>query len=113
MRQLTEHGFQEVAKQFRLLGDPGRLRVLDLLRKRGEMSVGEIADAVECSVANASRQLARLHDAQLLARRQEGQTVYYGIEAEWVFGLCELVCGRLEASGRARGAQPLFTKRNR
>ncbi len=109
MRQLSARGFEEVAKRFRLLGDPSRLRILDLLRRRGDMAVGDIAEEMGCSNAHASRQLAQLRDASLLSRRQEGNTVYYGIAAVWVFELCGVVCGRLQDDDDAR-QQPLFVE---
>jgi ArsR family transcriptional regulator len=37
-----------------------------------------------------------LQDAGLLARRQEGNTVFYSIADKSVFELCELVCSSLQ-----------------
>lgn len=94
-RQLTEEGFEEVARVFRLLGDPSRLRILYLLRQQPR-SVGEIAETLECSQPTASRQLARLFDAAILSREQTGTVVTYAIADPTIFALCELVCGGLE-----------------
>jgi len=108
VRKLSDRGFEEVAKRFRTLGDPTRLRILDLLRRKGETPLSAIAEAMDCSIPHASRQLAQLKDASLLARRQEGNTVYYYVAAEWVFELCGVVCGRLEADDEERRKEPLF-----
>jgi DNA-binding transcriptional ArsR family regulator len=96
MRQLSEDGFYEAARMFRTLGDPVRLKILDLLRQEGEQSVGRIAERIGCSQPNASRQLARLAESNIIARRKDGNCVHYFIEDPSIFELCETVCGRLE-----------------
>lgn len=105
-RRLTEAGFQEVARKFKLLGDPARLRVLYLL-KDGPMSVGDIADAVGCPQPTASRQLGRLMDGGVLRREQEGTVVYYSIADPSILTLCESVCGSIERQLQ-QPSTPLF-----
>ncbi|HSC50308.1 MAG TPA: metalloregulator ArsR/SmtB family transcription factor [Gaiellaceae bacterium] len=80
-----------VARRFRLLAEPMRIRVLDRLRE-GEATVGELADALETSQQNVSKHLAVLADAGLLGRRKDGNRVYYRIVDASVFALCEQVC---------------------
>lgn len=89
-----------VAERFRLLGDPARLCLLQLLRS-GERGVGEMAEALDTSVPNASKHLKLLAQAGLLARRQEGTSVFYSIADPGVFELCEVVCGSLERAAHA------------
>ena len=96
VRKLTTEGFVRAAAKFKLLGDPARLRSLDLLREHGQQSVGQIERHLGCSQPTASRQLSKLHEAHMISRRRESNTVYYFIEDESVFDLCEAVCGRLE-----------------
>ena len=95
-KQLTPVGYEKAASKFKLLSDPSRLRILDLLRRQKEMSVGDIQEALGCSQPTASRQLAKLHKERFLTRRREDTTVYYSITDESVFELCEAMCGRLE-----------------
>ena len=84
-----------VARRFRLLAEPTRIRLLDRLRD-GEATVGELADALRTSQQNVSKHLAVLAEAGMLGRRREGNRVYYRIVDESVFTLCEQVCGSLQ-----------------
>jgi DNA-binding transcriptional ArsR family regulator len=84
-----------VARRFRLLAEPMRIRLLDRLRD-GEATVGELAEALETSQQNVSKHLAALAEAGMLGRRKEGNRVYYRIVDESVFALCEQVCGSLQ-----------------
>jgi DNA-binding transcriptional ArsR family regulator len=81
-----------IARRFRVLGEPMRIRLLDRLRD-GEATVGELSDALDASQQNVSKHLAVLSDVGILGRRKEGNHVYYRIVDEGVFALCEDVCG--------------------
>ena len=107
MKQLTERGFEEVAERFRLLSDPGRLRILDLLRRRGELPVSEIAEEVERSLGHTSRQLAALCKAGLLGPEEDRDDGLPLDCRSWVFEVCETICGRLESEA-SRDDAPLF-----
>ena len=81
-----------IARRFRALSDPTRLRVLDLLRQRGEASVGEITEALEGSQQNLSKHLGALHSEGFLARRKQGTSTLYRISDPAVLELCDRVC---------------------
>ena len=81
-----------VARRFRVLAEPMRIRLLDHLRD-GESTVSELSDALGASQQNVSKHLAVLADAGMLGRRKDGNRVYYRIIDESVFELCEQVCG--------------------
>lgn len=83
-----------IAAQFKVLAEPLRLRMLIALSD-GELSVTEIAEAVEASQPNISKHLKMLQDAGLVKRRQEGNTVYCSVADESVFELCDVVCSSL------------------
>ena len=89
-----------IARRFRVLGEPMRIRLLDHLRE-GEATVGELSEALEASQQNISKHLAVLTDAGVLGRRKEGNHVYYRIGDEGVFTLCEDVCGSLQEQLRS------------
>ena len=93
---LPEDLAELIARRFRALAEPLRVRALDLLRDQ-EMSVTALADALGTSQQNLSKHLAVLVDAGMLARRKAGNHVYYRIADEGVFALCEQVCGSLQA----------------
>jgi DNA-binding transcriptional ArsR family regulator len=95
-RPLPEGLAELIARRFRALGDPLRVRLLDLLRD-GELSVNVLAEQLGAGQQNVSKHLTVLTDAAMVARRKEGTHVYYRIADEGVFALCEQVCGALQA----------------
>jgi DNA-binding transcriptional ArsR family regulator len=84
-----------IARRFRAIGEPMRIRLLDQLRD-GEATVGELSEATSASQQNVSKHLAVLTDAGILGRRKDGNRVYYRIVDEGVFALCEDVCGSVQ-----------------
>jgi DNA-binding transcriptional ArsR family regulator len=84
-----------IARRFRVLGEPMRIRLLDRLRQ-GEATVLELAGAVGASQQNVSEHLQVLLEAGIVARRKDGNHGYYSIADATVFALCEDVCGSLE-----------------
>ena len=84
-----------IARRFRALSDPLRVRILDLLRDQ-ELSVTVLAEQLGAGQQNVSKHLVVLTDSGMLARRKVGTHVYYRIADEGVFALCEQVCGSLQ-----------------
>lgn len=95
-QELSDIGFARAAAKFKLLADPTRLKILDLLRRHGEHTVGSVMEHLGCSQPTASRQLSKLFDAHMLKRRRENNCTYYYVADEGIFQLCETMCGRLE-----------------
>lgn len=85
-----------IARRFRALGDPLRVRLLDLLRD-GELSVNALAVQLAAGQQNVSKHLTVLADAGMVVRRKDGNHVYYRIADEGVFALCEQICGSLQS----------------
>lgn len=94
-KKLSVEALNLVAARFKVLSDPMRLRILNLLED-GEQSVSEITETIDASQPNISKHLKTLQDSGLVARRQEGNTVYYRIADQTVFQLCEVVCNSLQ-----------------
>ena len=92
-----------IAQRFRVLGEPTRIRLLDSLRV-GPATVAELQASTGASQQNVSKHLAMLADVGMLARRKEGNHVYYRIADEGVFALCEQVCGSVQEQLRALNA---------
>ncbi len=84
-----------IARRFRVIGEPMRIKLLDHLRV-GEATVLALTDAVGASQQNVSKHLGVLHDAGIVARRKEGTQVYYRVVDAGVFELCETVCGSVQ-----------------
>ena len=97
---LTPEVLAIVAARFKALAEPARLHILASLRT-GEMTVGDLATAVELSQANVSKHLQVLHTQRFVNRRKDGLDVWYALADRTVFQLCDLMCGRLEAEAKA------------
>lgn len=78
-----------VAKYFRALGDPTRVRILALLRQR-ERSVGELVTALGTAQPRVSNHLACLRWCGFVDARREHRTVFYRLADERVGTLIEL-----------------------
>ena len=100
---LPEDLVELIARRFRVLGEPMRIKLLDRLRE-GEATVNELTAELGASQQNVSKHLTVLADAGILGRRKDGNRVHYRIVDEGVFALCEEVCGsvreQLVALGR-------------
>ena len=65
-----------VAKYFRGLGDPTRVRILELLRDERELTVGELVDRLGLPQPKVSNHLVCLRWCGFVAARREHRTVY-------------------------------------
>ena len=79
----------EVSSTLRLLGNEKRLLILCRLAIAGEMSVGELAEAVGLSQSALSQHLAKLRADDLVATRREAQVLHYRIRDPRVGQLLE------------------------
>jgi DNA-binding transcriptional ArsR family regulator len=89
-----------IARRFRVIGEPMRIRLLDRLRD-GEATVSELSEALSASQQNISKHLAVLADVGILGRRKDGNHVYYRVVDEGVYALCEEVCGSVQQQLRS------------
>ncbi len=79
-----------VAKYFRGLGDPTRLRILDFLRSEGELSVGALVERLGLPQPQVSNHLACLRWCGFIEARREGRTVYNRISDPRVEAMLDL-----------------------
>lgn len=100
---MSPDALRHVAARFKVLAEPMRLQILQVL-EAGELSVGELADAVGSTQPNVSKHLKILQDEGLIDRRKEGNAAYYSIADQSVFELCDVVCGSLKAEFAGRSA---------
>ncbi len=105
-KALTPQLLGLVAERFRVLSEPARLQLMNVLRD-GERTVSELVEATSLGQANASKHLQLLKAHGFVDRRKEGLFVYYRIADPEVFRLCDLMCDHLERHSQAR--QELFT----
>ena len=83
-----------IARRFRVLGEPMRIRLLDRLRE-GDATVGELHEALGASQQNVSKHLGVLLQAGMVRRTKHGTSSRYAIADDGVFRLCDDVCGGL------------------
>jgi DNA-binding transcriptional ArsR family regulator len=79
-----------VGKYFRALGDPTRVRVLELLSEHAELSVGELVERLGQPQPKVSNHLACLRWCGFVHTRRDHPTVYYRVADERVTQLLEL-----------------------
>jgi DNA-binding transcriptional ArsR family regulator len=84
-----------IARRFKLLAEPTRVKLLDRLHG-GEASVQELAEAVGTTQQNVSKHLTALSGAGILGRRKQGNFAYYRVVDDSIWRLCEDVCGSVE-----------------
>lgn len=62
---------------FKALSDPVRIEILNLLRKKGRMNAGEIADNFNLSKATISHHLKLLKNEDLIYETKKKNFIYY------------------------------------
>ena len=77
---------EALADTFRMLGDPTRVRILDVLAG-DELCVCDIADLVGTSESAVSHQLRLLRGMRLVRPRRAGRQVYYALDDQHIISL--------------------------
>lgn len=90
---LTEESAADLARGFKALGDPVRLRLLSLIASRagGEVCVCELTDAFTVSGPTISHHLKVLREAGLIDCQRRGTWVYYWIIPAKLAALSQLL----------------------
>lgn len=78
--------FAEFAAVGKVLGNPKRLELLDLLAQ-GPRSVDDLASAAALGMSTCSAHLQTLREAGLVETRRDGKRIYYSLAGEDVAGL--------------------------
>ncbi len=81
---LTDDDARHMARVFKALADPARLRLLSLIAAQPDQEACncELIEPLGLSQPTVSHHLKVLHDAGLLARERRGQWIYYRIVPE-------------------------------
>ena len=87
---------KRAARRLKVMGEPVRLELLNLLRMHEEMSVQALVDASEQRQANVSKHLGILMREGLVKRRKEGVKAFYSLADPSIPGICVLVTNQLE-----------------
>jgi len=70
----------EVASLFRILGEPGRVRMLAALLEAGELCVCDLAAVVAMEESTVSHALRVLRTAGIVRHRRAGRQVFYRLD---------------------------------
>lgn len=84
--QLADKYVQPMSEIFKVLGDPTRIRILELLSHE-EMCVSHIAEMLDMTHSAISHQLRQLRHAQLVKFSKVGKEVIYSLDDEHVMTL--------------------------
>jgi rhodanese-related sulfurtransferase/DNA-binding MarR family transcriptional regulator len=85
-RDFKDRLYAEFARIGKSLASPHRLEILEVLAQ-GERTVESVATETGLSIANASRHLQQLRQAQLVLTRREGLFVHYRLTGPEVVSL--------------------------
>jgi ArsR family transcriptional regulator len=90
---LTAEIAVELARGFKALGDPARLRLLSLIAARagGEVCVCELTDAFTLTGPTISHHLKVLREAGLVDSQRRGTWVYYRVVPARLAALSQLL----------------------
>ncbi len=87
--------FKLQAEICQTLADPTRLMILHELRD-GEMSVGQLTEALDLPQSNVSRHLAVLRERGVVKTRREGTSIFYSLSDPKIALACDMVREVLE-----------------
>ena len=99
MKRLTDQQISLIAARSRALGEPTRVRILEVLAQ-GEQPVGVIAAAVDSLQSTVSKHLQVLFHAGLVERRRSASAVIYSIADPELLEYCRYL-GVAHISGHA------------
>ena len=86
--------FETHAELCKVIANPKRLMIIDLLSKR-EMCVGELAEWAETSQSTISQHLRLLKDRGLVQVRRDGQHHRYSLTTPEMVKACHIIRGIL------------------
>lgn len=76
----AERTAQDLAETFRVLAEPGRVRLIVALLEGGELCVCDLAAATGLSQTACSHNLRLLRSGRLVRYRKQGRNVYYALD---------------------------------
>ena len=102
-----------IAKYFRGFGDPTRVRILELLRDVGELTVGELVDRLALPQPTVSTHLACLRWCGFVSARREHRLVFNEIADERVLEMLDLAHALLEDNAKHVASCCVIDKRTK
>ncbi len=96
--------FETVAAYFSVMSEPTRLKIVHAICLE-ERSVNQIAEELHATQTNVSRHLGFMYRSNVVARRKEGNQVFYRISDPVMVEICRAVC--IQIAGQIDEQQPL------
>lgn len=87
-RTITPETAQALARIFKAMADPTRVRMLHVLAQ-GELPVCDLARLIELSESAVSHQLSLLYALRIVRRRKHGRHVFYALDDDHIRRLIE------------------------
>lgn len=94
-KRLAPDTLAAVADRFKVLAEPARLTILNVLRNQ-PMNVTTLIDETGLSQANLSKHLQLLYMHGFVRRTRNKSWVYYSLADTSVLKLCDIMCGQLK-----------------
>lgn len=88
----TEQELEVLAKKFKILSEPSRLKIMKCLFA-GEKCVTDIINESNLMQANVSKQLKILQSNGLLTCRAAGLQRFYSVSDPTIQRICNILCG--------------------
>ena len=88
--RISDEEIVDIADFFKVFGDATRLRILYLLDKTGESSVGYIAESLSMSQSAISQQLKILRASRLVRFRKDGRSIIYRLSDDHIHRILTL-----------------------
>ena len=94
---LDQQSAERTAAALRVVADPARLRILNLIANHpaGEVCQAQFTAPLGLSQPTVSHHLKVLHDAGLLRRQQRGSWAYYSLERDKIESLRSALVSRV------------------
>lgn len=96
---MSSRAVEALADTFRVLGDPTRVRILDVLAE-GELCVCDLASLVGLSESAVSHQLRLLRGMRLVRPRRAGRQVFYAVDDQHILELLRLALTHVQEPER-------------
>ena len=96
---------QGLADTFSALGDPTRVRILDVL-SHGELCVCDLAAVLGLSQSAVSHQLRLLRGIRLVRPRREGRMVFYSLDDQHIISIFKQTLQHVEEEASHAASKP-------
>ena len=97
-----QHAAEDACGLMKTLGNPDRLMLLCQLAHGGEMTVGDLEEALDIHQPTLSQQLTVLREEDLVDTRREGKYIYYRVRQGPALALLQAVYREFCGAGRKR-----------